>query len=174
MRQETTNRGKGVVCATTVATTAGIAALALASPASAVSIEQYIEVPQCQPATSQVCPQVPEVNFTAGNGTSGEFVMVQFTANQNHCADMIAHILLDGYPQFSAPVGPGQTAQRKVFAGGGNHVLGVRAEGIEGGCNTGVVNSWGGTVRIDSVLDPNDLREQRSPFDPPPLEEAEP
>jgi hypothetical protein len=170
MRHKTADHCRAVVWATTISTIAGVAAIAFASPASAVSIEQYIEVPQCQPATSQDCPQVPEVNFTAG----GEFVLVQFTANQNHCASMIAHILLDGYPQFSAPAGPGQTVQRKIFAASGNHVLGVRAEGIEGGCNTGVVNSWGGTVRIDSVLDPNDLREGRSPFDPPPLEDAEP
>ncbi len=160
--------------ASTVVTTAALAALAFAAPASAVSVEQYVEVPQCQPATSQVCPQVPEVTFAAGNGRSGEWVVVQFTANQNHCADMIAHILIDNYPQFSGRVGPGQSVKRTLAVSSGNHVLGVRAEGIAGGCNTGVVNSWGGTIRIDSALDPNDLRNDRSPFDPPPLEEAEP
>jgi hypothetical protein len=77
MEHETAKRRRGVVWATTVATTS-VAALALAGPAFAVSIEQYIEVPQCQPATSQECPQVPEVNFTLGKGES---LLVQFTAN---------------------------------------------------------------------------------------------
>jgi hypothetical protein len=165
MRYETTGHRGGIVWATTVATTAGIAALALASPASAVSIEQYIEVPQCQPATSQECPQVPEVNFNALNKG---FVLIQFTANQNHCSDINVRILLDGYPGFDARVGPGQTVQSTNFVVSGNHVLGVMATGIEGGCNTGVLNSWGGTVRLESVVDPNDLRERQSPFDPPP------
>jgi hypothetical protein len=151
MQHQRADRRTGIVWAATVATTAGLSALALASPASAESIEQYIEVPQCQPATSQVCPQEPEVNFTAGNGTSGEFVDVQFTANQNHCSDLIVHIFNDGYPQFSGRVGPGQTVQKGLGVGPGNHVLRVRAEGIEGGCNTGVLSSWGGTVRIDSA-----------------------
>jgi hypothetical protein len=165
------DRHRVVGWAATVAAITGVAAVALARPAFAVNIEQYIEVPQCQPATSQVCPQIPEVNFTS---SSGEFVLVQFTANQNHCADMIAHILIDGYPQFSAPVGPGETVERKLGVGGGDHVLGVRAEGIHGGCNTGVVHAWGGTVRIASLIDPDDLRQGRFPFAPPPLEDAEP
>lgn len=153
------------------ATAAACAALALSVPAVALSIEQYIEVAQCQPATSQVCPQVPEVTFTADEA---DFYLVQFTANQNHCADMIAHVLIDGYQQFSARVGPGQTAQKNLFVTSGNHVLGVRAEGIEGGCNTGVVNSWGGTVRINSLIDPDDLRQKPFPFESPPLAEANP
>lgn len=33
----------------------------------------------------------------------------------------------------------------------GDPVLSVQAKGIEGGCNTGVLNAWGGTVHLDSV-----------------------
>lgn len=147
MQHETTDRCRAVVWATTVATTAGVCALALASPASAVNIEQYVEVAQCQPATSQVCPQEPEVNFTRD---SGGFVDVQFTANQNHCSDIIVYVSIDGYvPSILGRVGPGQTAQHGFGVGPGNHVLRVRAEGVEGGCNTGTLSSWGGTVRIN-------------------------
>jgi hypothetical protein len=152
MERETADRCRGILWAATVATTAGVCALALASPASAVSIQQYVEVPQCQPATSQVCPQEPEVNFTAGNGGRGEIVDVQFTANQNHCSDIIVHVSIDGYvPSLLGRVGPGQTAKQGFGVGPGNHVLRVRAEGITGGCNTGALSSWGGTVRIDSA-----------------------
>ncbi len=148
MKRDTADRCRGILWATTVATTAGVCALALASPAWAVNIEQYVEVPQCQPATSQVCPQQPEVNFTTD---SGGFVDVQFTANQNHCSDIIVHVSIDGYvPNSLGRVGPGQTVGKGFGVGPGNHVLSVRAEGIEGGCNTGALSSWGGFVRIDS------------------------
>jgi hypothetical protein len=30
----------------------------------------------------------------------------------------------------------------------GYHKIGVKAEGIKGGCNTGTINSWGGNLRI--------------------------
>jgi hypothetical protein len=173
MQHQTAKRRRGVVWATSVATTS-VAALALAGTASAVTIEQYVEVPNCQPATSQKCPQIPEVNFTASDDGS---VLAQFTANSNHCSDIIVDILLDHYQQWqSARVGPGQTVTlgKGFYVTRGNHVLGVRAEGILGGCNTGVLNAWGGTVRVDSMIDPNKLREGRSPFDPPPLEEAGP
>jgi hypothetical protein len=148
MRHETADRCRGVLWVTTVAATAGVCALALASPASAVNIEQNIGVAQCQPATSQVCPQEPGVNFTTD---SAQFVDVQFTANQNHCSDIIVHVSIDGYvPNYLGRVGPGQTVGQGFGVGPGNHVLNVRAEGVQGGCNTGALSSWGGIVRIDS------------------------
>jgi hypothetical protein len=148
MTHETGDRCRSVVWAATVATTAGVCALALASPASAVNIEQNIGVAQCQPATSQVCPQEPGVNFTTD---SAQFVDIQFTANQNHCSDIIVHVSIDGYvPNYLGRVGPGQTVGQGFGVGPGNHVLNVRAEGVQGGCNTGALSSWGGIVRIDS------------------------
>src|SRR5690349_8880463 len=70
--------------------------VALAPPAAALHVEQYIEVPQCQPATSQACPQSPEVRFTAGQD---ERFQVQFTANANHCSDILVRFNVDNYPQ---------------------------------------------------------------------------
>jgi hypothetical protein len=60
---------------------------------------------------------------------------------------------VNNYPQGDwLRVGPGQTVSYpSVRTSSGDHVLSVTAKGIEGGCNTGVLNSWGGTVRIDSV-----------------------
>jgi hypothetical protein len=125
------------------------AGVALAPPAAALHIEQYIEVPQCQPATSQVCAQSPEVKFTAGQGDS---LQVQFTANANHCSDILVRFNVDNYPQSDwLRVGPGQTVTSPSFNKGGDHVLSVKAKGIDVGCNTGVLNSWGGTVRVDSI-----------------------
>jgi hypothetical protein len=123
--------------------------IALAPPAAALHVEQYIEVAQCQPATGESCPQSPEVRFTAGQNDS---IQAQFTANANHCSDIFVRFNVDGYPQGDwVRVSPSQTVSSPSFNRSGDHVLSVTAKGIEGGCNTGVLNSWGGTVRIDSV-----------------------
>lgn len=123
--------------------------LVLAPPAAALHVEQYIEVPQCQPATSQVCPQSPEVRFTAGQN---DRIQAQFTANGNHCSDILVRFNVDNYPQGDwLRAGPGQTVTSPFFNRSGDCVLSVTAQGVEGGCNTGVLNAWGGTVRIDSV-----------------------
>jgi hypothetical protein len=59
---------------------------------------------------------------------------------------------VDNYPQSDwLRVSPGQTVSTGYFIRSGDHVLSVMAKGIEGGCNTGILNSWGGTVRLDSV-----------------------
>jgi hypothetical protein len=135
-----------------VASTSGVAALAIAGPASAVATDKYIEVPQCQPATSQLCPQIPTVAFTVLNERS---VKVEFTGNRNGCSDIIAHIFFDGNEWGSNRVRPGQTdGGYEIPVTRGNHTIGVQAEGIEGGCNTGVVTAWGGTVHIESLQDP--------------------
>jgi hypothetical protein len=141
----------------------GAVGIALAPPAAALHVEQYIEVPQCQPATAQICPQSPEVRFTAGQN---DRIQAQFTANANHCSDILVRFNVDNYPQSDwLRVSPGQTVSSPSFNRSGDHVLSVTAQGIEGGCNTGVLNSWGGTVRIDSedVVGP-----APTPIPPPP------
>jgi hypothetical protein len=141
-------------CAVIAAIVAGasVAGVTFAAPALAVHLEQYIEVPQCQPATSEDCPQIPAVTFSS---VKGEGLQAQFTANANHCSDIFVRFLLDGYPQSDwIRVGPGQTTPQDpgFVSPGGTHSLGVAARGILGGCNaTGVLSAWGGTVRIDSV-----------------------
>lgn len=48
-------------------------------------------------------------------------------------------------------VSPGQTVSTPGFySKSGPHVLSVRATGIEGGCNTGILNAWGGVVTLDA------------------------
>ena len=129
---------------------AGAATLALAGPASAKPFvqESYIEVPQCQPATAQLCPQIP----TAGIGAIMS-PTVSFTTNTNHCSDIIAHILVDGREYVSTKVGPGQPDGGHVFrVNPGPHVVGVQAEGVRGGCNTtGTLLAWGGTLHVQAI-----------------------
>ncbi|HZQ33813.1 MAG TPA: hypothetical protein VFB19_19025 [Mycobacterium sp.] len=105
MPEGTTRRRVGTVLVAIVGS--GMAGVMLAPPAAALHVEQYIEVPQCQPATSQECPQKPEVKFSAGQN---EHIQAQFTANANHCSDILVRFLVDNYPQGDwVRAGPGQT-----------------------------------------------------------------
>lgn len=127
----------------------GTAGVALAPPSAALNLDQYIEVAQCDPPTSQDCKQIPQVPFTAGDKDK---LQVTFTANANHCSDIEVRILVDNYPQSGwLRVGPGQSVTSPTFTQSGDHVLGVAARGVTGGCNTGVLNAWGGTVHVTSV-----------------------
>lgn len=126
-------------------------ALALAVPASATTIDKYIDVPACNEPQTQLCTPVPSIPFHAKY--SGP-VLVEFTANRNHCADMIAHIIVDGNEWGSNTVSPGQSDEGyEIPMEKGDHTIGVQAEGIEGGCNTGSVSAWGGTLHIETLYD---------------------
>jgi hypothetical protein len=146
-------RSRGTVSRIGIAvTTAGVAGLALASPASATIIDQYIDVPQCAEPQTQVCQQIPTVPFRAKYDGP---ILMWFTANQNHCSDMIPHIIIDGTEWGTTErAGPGQrTRGHEIFMTKGDHAIGVQAEGIEGGCNIGFVSSWGGTLHIETTYD---------------------
>ena len=142
-----------VLTTVTVTGVAGCTAISLAVSAAAkplMNIDQYIEVPNCNVAEgTELCPQTPTVSVDPET----ERMEVAFTANQNHCSDIIAHILIDGREYVSTKVGPGQRDGGHVFRiNAGPHVVGVQAEGVRGGCNTtGTLLAWGGTLRVRAI-----------------------
>jgi hypothetical protein len=83
-------------------------------------------------------------------------LLASFTANTNGCSDAFIRFNISNYPQSDwLRVSPGQTVASKVAYGrSGDLVLSVTARGIEGGCNTGILNAWGGTVRVESTPRP--------------------
>jgi hypothetical protein len=142
-----------VLATVTVTGVAGCTAICLAVTAAAkplMAIDQYIEVPNCNVAEgTELCPQIPTVSVDPET----ERMKVVFTANQNHCSDIIAHILVDGREYVSTTVGPGQQDGGHVFRiTAGPHVIGVQAEGVRGGCNTtGTLLAWGGNLHIQAI-----------------------
>jgi hypothetical protein len=136
--------------ATTGVITAAIACagLALASPASAKPFTQdnYIEVPNCPQPQTQLCTTIPSATVGAVMAPS-----VSFSANGNHCSDMIAHIIVDGQEVGADQVGPGQSTRPFDLASYRSHTVGVQAEGVEGGCNVGYVSAWGGTLHFKGI-----------------------
>ncbi len=147
------------VVAATVAGS-GLAAVGFAGPASADTVvDQPLGVGQCQPNTSQTCPQEPQVNYILpGPGQ----IVAHYTADPGHCSDIEVRMSSDNptYGSYAmmpnwVRIGPGQTADTpKVdVAAGGPHFVTVMARGIEGGCNTGHLDAWGGTLRVDFTPD---------------------
>lgn len=117
-------------------------------------MDHYTEVAQCGPPQSQICGQSGGFNVE----TDGP-LFVEFQANANHCSDMIAHIAVDGNEWGAGRVGPGQRdGGYFIEVSPGVHNILVFAEGIEGGCNTGFVSAWGGTLHVETNDDALDGR----------------
>jgi hypothetical protein len=148
MKQSKIIVGRVVAAAAITAAALG-GTLAVASPASA-ALDRYVEVVGCnQPAGQQKCPEVPSVTFDH-EGAPG--VQIFFTANSGHCSDIIANIIVDGTWVGGIVVGPGERDGGIVVPlTAGTHTIGVQAEGLPGGCNTGRLDSWGGTVHVEDL-----------------------
>jgi hypothetical protein len=152
----TTRTRRAIARAAVIAAATSLAALTLASPASADETligQKYIGIDNCSSEGSgQICPtgtpnsNVIQYSFSANQPS----IKVEFTANANHCSDMIAHLYFDGTEWGSNIVHPGQTdgGYEIPIDRSGIHFVAVRAEGVLGGCNTGTVSAWGGTIRV--------------------------
>ena len=155
-------RARVAISRTVAATVLAAAAIGLAGPASAdekLITKKYVALENCNVVGSgQFCP-AGKPSFETGTMTQflarTPAIKVEFTANQNHCADMIAHVFIAG-PGYnggewgSNVVHPGQTdgGYEIPINDSGLHQVGIQAEGIQGGCNTGSVSAWGGMLRI--------------------------
>jgi hypothetical protein len=148
-------------CAAVAAMVAGsgLAAVGFAGQASADTVlDQPIGVGQCSPNASQTCPQEPRADYTTPG--SGQ-ILAHFTADPGHCSDIEVRMVADnevyasGYPISDwKRIGPGQTADSgKIAVDGGPHYVSLQAKGVEGGCNTGHLDAWGGTLRVDFTPD---------------------
>jgi hypothetical protein len=90
---------------------------------------------------------------------SADILRVQFTAASTNCSAISLDFQLDGFGVFlSDQLGPGDSTPA-VDVGPvipGTHLLTVQATGIEGGCNVGTLDTWGGilTVLTDRPVGP--------------------
>ena len=94
--------------------------------------------------------QLCSPTFTTPVTTSG-LLQVSVTMSASGCSNVAAHLLVDSVEVAVTPfLTPGQTSA--TFTLGpftpGTHTLGVQGEGQLGGCNTGTLGSWGGSVQI--------------------------
>ena len=133
---------------------AGAAAVALAVPASAkesLLVERYVGINDCSVVgAGQICP----VDAKNNSNVRTQFlartnrIKVEFTGGSG-CSDIIAHVLIGGGEWGSNRVGPGESnGGYEIPVDPGLKQVAIQAEGIPGGCNTGSVSAWGGTLRI--------------------------
>jgi hypothetical protein len=78
-------------------------------------------------------------------------LMINFIAAPTHCSDVLVLILVGGVEKFvSGPLAPGVSTglQNLGPVPEGSYTLGVQAEGVVGGCNSGTIGSWAGTLDV--------------------------
>ena len=99
-------------------------------------------------SSGQLChpPYRQRVRVPSG----GRVTAVRYTPTEGHCSPVRIHVLLDGREiGVTGFVDPDEESELRLFSKPirkGSVVLGYRAEGKIGGCNTGQLASWGGTV----------------------------
>lgn len=137
-----------------VAVAAAGAAVMLFGSAGIASadVTQVQSIPVAQQCTGdgQVCAPV----FTTSVQTSGT-LRVNFTASNKHCSDIRVRIFTDPSSYYTAgPLGPGQSTGWFLLGPvpAGIALVNIEAEGIVGGCNSGQLSSWGGTLRVETSV----------------------
>jgi hypothetical protein len=118
------------------------------SPVHAVTTTYGIDI-TCA-GSGQVCDPVYSTTIS-----SADVLRLQFTAASTNCSAITLVFQEDGFDvYYSDQLGPGDSTPA-VNVGPvipGAHVLTVQATGVEGGCNAGALDSWGGTLTLVTVL----------------------
>lgn len=84
-------------------------------------------------------------------GESSTPYYVRFTADPNACAPGLARIFVDNTEDSHSEVRLGVPAQFfKIQHGPGSHTVAVQMDGVLGGCNTGAMSGWSGTLEVQT------------------------
>jgi hypothetical protein len=146
---------------------AGLGALGLASPATAATVSRHLAV-DCPQPYSQTCTPRQGATITS----SGPSLLIEFIADPNPpaCAPAEATVYLDGAAdgQYLVQVPHPQNVGEPAFWDGhhdmkpGTHQVDIQMTGVVGGCNTGSMSGWSGTLRVETDADA--LNDPGSPF----------
>jgi hypothetical protein len=129
-----------------IAAATGVTAVALASPASA---ENFAVSVVCRPVIAEHCI----TPFLVKVDNHGEGIFVEFTASPEHCSSIVATITIDGTNLATEQLAPGQVMSKQFVPGTDKPgkqltTVGVKADGVRGGCNIGALPAWKGTLSI--------------------------
>jgi hypothetical protein len=127
----------------------------LAAPANAKDLDKHVAV-NCPAPFSQDCPGAAVFKVDMAKDTIS--ATVSFTADSNPpaCAPASITMFGDGQPLGPAQViWPGQTTESQVrpINYPGTHTFAVTAKGVLGGCNTGSMSGWSGTIHVETLQD---------------------
>ena len=113
------------------------------SPEALVTTAYPVDI-TCSPAAGQLCDPPFSTSLS-----SADILRVGFTASPAHCSSITVDFFLDGFLVFTSdPLGPGDSTPPLDLGPviPGTHVLSLQATGIVGGCNTGTLAAWSGTL----------------------------
>lgn len=133
---------------------------AAAAPAASIRFEEFGPFQVRSTTNGQLSSNVQELRVN----TLAE-LQVKYEAPAGHCASLRMHFLLDGVERAtSAPIAPGKSSDYIDFGvvAAGEHVVGLRAEGLLGGCDVGQLASWGGFAVVRTTVDNNTGLEARA------------
>jgi hypothetical protein len=85
-------------------------------------------------------------------------IYATFTAASDHCSSILVEFIIAGVPLrqgLMGPLAPGQSVGPVLLdpikgpLAPGTYTISAIAAGVVGGCNTGVLVDWGGTLHVD-------------------------
>ena len=122
-----------------------LAVAGLGAPAAYGQTTTLLPVAVFCTTTVQLCSPP----FTTQVTTSG-LLQAAMTMGPAGCSSVIAHFLVDGVElAVSPPLAPGVTSATYTLpVSPGTHTLAIQGEGVVGGCNTGYLAAWGGTLQV--------------------------
>ena len=128
----------------------GCTPLVLAAPAAAETHDKHLAV-DCPPPFSQTCAPRQGMSVDTSND-AGDLDVVWFTADPNPpaCAPGQVTLYADGSPIGSPEVVQpgGRTRDNEVHLSPGPHLFEAQMDGVQGGCNTGAMSGWSGTIHV--------------------------
>ncbi len=104
---------------------------------------------------SNTCPGQLSCQTFDVQAVTQSVLRVKYTAGAGHCSSLSMRISVDGVQvAVSGPLAAGQSSANYDFGpvSSGSHLVSLRAEGILGGCNTGNLINWAGSVEITTSV----------------------
>ena len=139
----------------------GITSLVLLSVAVGVHASVSSIVFQ-ESSFGEVCATSGQICSTAHsfsiNLTRSADLEIKYTIGSNHCSPIRVRVFADGVERALTGTlgytGPSSTTVNLSNMSSGAHSISLKAEGIVGGCNNGSLVSWGGSVVVTAITQP--------------------
>jgi hypothetical protein len=131
---------------TTLVGATGCGALAWAPPAAAATFTQHLAV-DCPQPYSQSCPPREGITVTTQGPISAQFVA---DPNPPACAPGYVQIFFGRIRGNEGTVNPGGTMRAATTLSPGTYDVKVQVDGVQGGCNTGAMSGWSGTLNVQT------------------------
>ena len=159
------------VGAAAAAVAMGCAPLVLAAPAAAKDLDKHVAV-NCPAPFSQTCTPRGGMSVVTGKDTTSAAVSFSADPNPPACAPALVTLYADGNALGPAElVQPGgQTGSHEVPVNEGTHLFEAQLTGTPGGCNTGAMSGWSGTIHVSTSqsANPPQASGPTNPQQPPP------